>query len=117
MKVIIAGGRKYQGDYVEDFELLDKFRKENMITEVVSGGQSGADELGERWGRLKHLQVKRFPANWQKYGKAAGPIRNKAMAEYADAVILFPGGAGTHDMFKKAKEYGLKIIYNAGGEE
>lgn len=38
---------------------------------------------------VNDLPVKQFPADWKTHGKAAGPIRNKQMAEYADAAIIF----------------------------
>lgn len=49
----------------------------------------GADTLGELWALKEGKRVARFPANWNKYGRAAGPVRNKQMAEYADALIVF----------------------------
>jgi hypothetical protein len=66
---------------------------------------------------MNRVPVKQFPADWNKYGKAAGPIRNAQMAKYADAVILFPGGRGTANMRKLAKEHGLEILYDAEGEK
>ena len=47
--------------------------------------------------------------DWEHFGRAAGPIRNKKMAEYADAVILFPGGKGTASMLKEAQKAELTI--------
>lgn len=49
-------------------------------------------------------------ANWIKYGKRAGHIRNMEMADYADAVMLYPGGVGTDDMYSVAKSKGLRIF-------
>ncbi|KKM72212.1 hypothetical protein LCGC14_1422810, partial [marine sediment metagenome] len=66
---------------------------------------------GENWANLMRIPVKKFPANWDKYGKQAGFIRNAEMAQYADAVILFPGGRGTDHMYNVARSHGL-IIYD-----
>lgn len=106
MKTIIAGGRDYFFTD-EDETKLDNLR--SQISEVVSGGAKGADSCGERWARENDIPIKMFPADWKKYDKAAGPIRNEQMARYADAVILFPGGSGTKNMYETAKRYGLKI--------
>ena len=58
--------------------------------EVVSGGcATGVDPRGERWARLKGSTVTVFGADWTRHGKAAGPIRNKQMARYADAALVF----------------------------
>lgn len=105
MKLIIAGGRNYHLT-AEDFNWLDSIPD---ITEVVSGGCKGADAGGEAWATLRKIPIKRFNADWVKHGKAAGPLRNRQMAQYADAVILFPGGRGTESMYREAISAQLRI--------
>ena len=72
---------------------------------------AGADALGERYARDRGYALKVFPAEWKKWGRAAGPIRNAQMADYADALIAFWDGesSGTRDMIRKAEEKGLKV--------
>lgn len=106
MKTIIAGGRDYTFTE-DDRDRLDAIR--SQITEVVSGGSSGADFWGERWAFGLSIPVRIMEADWQSYGKGAGPIRNEAMAKYAEACVLFPGGKGTADMAARAKNHNLKI--------
>lgn len=105
LSVIIAGGRDYKFT-PEDREWLDTL----PIAEVVSGGAPGADAEGESWATSKGISIRRFPADWKKHGRAAGPIRNREMAEQAQAVALFPGGRGTADMRKQAQKRGLVIF-------
>lgn len=109
MKTIIAGGRHYVLSE-EDLRRLDKLRTELPITEVVCGMASGADSDGRAWAVASGIRVREFPANWGKFGNAAGPMRNQEMAAYADALIAFSGGSGTADMVRKATNAGLKII-------
>lgn len=109
MKVIIAGGRTYMFTK-NDVKVLNKLLVQLPITEVVSGVAQGADKGGEHWAEKHKIPVKQFPANWDRYGKSAGYKRNTQMAEYAEAVILFPGGVGTNHMFAIATEKGLKVI-------
>lgn len=109
MKLIIAGGRDYQLG-VHDFIALGVICGNHGVTEVVSGGATGADQCGEEWAHANKIPVTRHPAQWKKLGNRAGPIRNKEMAEYADAVALFPGGKGTKNMYQEAKKAGLKIF-------
>ena len=106
MKLIIAGGR----DYVFNAKDIERLNSIDGITEVVSGGASGADYHGEKWAESKDIPIKKFPADWNKHGNSAGPIRNKQMAIYADAVALFPGGRGTSHMFRTALIAKLKIF-------
>ena len=79
------------------------------ISEVVSGGASGADHGGEVFAKSNDIPIKVFRAEWNAYGRAAGPIRNRKMAEYADMLVLFPGGRGTNSMYSLAKEHNLLI--------
>lgn len=108
MKLIIAGGRNYLLTE-SDYSKLDAVHAANPVTTVVSGCARGADTCGESWARQHKIAVKKMPADWQTHGKSAGPIRNREMAEFADAVALFPGGRGTANMFLTAKALGLKI--------
>jgi hypothetical protein len=102
---IIAGGRDYNLT-PSDEAWLDTL----PIREVVSGGAFGADAGGESWAKKRGIPIKRFPADWKTHGRAAGPIRNRQMAEYADAVVLFPGGRGTGSMRREAERQGLRIF-------
>ena len=110
MKLIIAGGRDFS-----DYELLckevDKITAGKPAVEIVSGGAKGADRLGEHYAIDKNLQVKRFPADWDLYGKAAGFKRNAEMAQYADHCICFWDGKskGTGHMIDLAKRANLSI--------
>lgn len=87
--------------------------------EIVSGHAPGADMLGEKFAKAFGYPLKIFPADWEKYGRAAGPIRNEQMARYtAEAdrgmLIAFPVGEsrGTRNMIKLAKQYGLEVVVN-----
>lgn len=83
-----------------------------VITEVVSGCAPGTDGYGELWGEVYQIPVKRFPADWNKHGRAAGPIRNSEMAAYADQLIAVWDGKsrGTGDMVRKAQAKGMKLF-------
>ena len=108
MKVIIAGGREFKADAKSALWLVELLKELNP-EEIVSGCAKGADTFGELVAEKLKISVKKFPANWELYGKAAGTIRNEQMANYADICILFPGGKGTNDMCNRAKQHGLKI--------
>ncbi len=105
MKVIIAGCRDFN-----DYNFLKReIDKMNLpITEIVSGGARGVDTLGEKYANELEIPIKRFPANWDLYGKSAGPIRNKEMAKYGNYLIAFWDGKsrGTKNMIDRMKELG-----------
>lgn len=109
MKAIICGGRDYKMD-MADHAALSSFANTLGITEVVSGGAPGADAGGEAWARSRQIPVKRFPADWAKHGKSAGPIRNEQMAQYAQICIAFAGGRGTADMIHRARQHSLHVF-------
>jgi hypothetical protein len=107
-KVIIAGSR-------EGFDKYDIYIaiKESGFTvdEVVSGGARGVDSLGESYANRCNIPIKRFPADWDTHGKAAGYLRNREMALYADALIALWDGQskGTKHMIDLATKEGLQI--------
>lgn len=106
MKVIIAGGRHFN-----DMRVLAEAVKQCgwEITEVVSGGATGADRLGEYWANANNVPIRKFHADWKRWASFAGPKRNRQMAEYADALIALPGGKGTANMIEEATKRGLQM--------
>ncbi|AQS95170.1 hypothetical protein BXQ17_14265 [Polaribacter sp. BM10] len=105
MKIIIAGSRNFT-NYQKLKQECDKFLQDYKNIEIVSGAHyKGADKLGEKYASEKKIKIIKFPADWIKYGKAAGPKRNKQMAIYADALIAFWDGEskGTKNMIQLAK--------------
>jgi len=105
-KTIVAGSRTFQ-----DYGVLEKALETHIITEIVCGGAKGADTLGEWYGEKNSIKVTKFPANWAKYGKSAGYIRNEEMAKYAEELIAFWDGrsGGTKHMISIARQLGLKV--------
>lgn len=94
MKIIIAGGRDFY-DYIKVrdayLELIDTFLVHEEIA-IVSGCARGADQLGQRLATAYDLELYNFPADWEKYGRKAGPIRNTEMGEFADMALIFWDG-------------------------
>lgn len=116
-KVIIAGGRDFD-DYNLLVQTFNRVMRTKITTHhviIVSGAARGADKLGERLARQLQLTVDSFPADWDKHGRAAGPIRNTQMAKHADALIAFwdKKSRGTKNMIdtmrKLDKPY--RIVY------
>lgn len=116
MRVIIAGGRDF-ADYDLLYRKMVSILKDQLPVnvEIVSGGANGADKLGERWAESLAFPVKRFPADWNKHGKSAGPIRNEEMAKYATHCVVFWDGKsrGSKNMIDTAAKYKLptRVIY------
>ena len=103
-KVIIAGSRGFSNYKLlkeKCNEYLREKRKEYNII-IISGGARGADTLGEKYAQDEGFSLEVFPANWNKFGKSAGFIRNEQMAEIADALIAFWDGKsnGTKHMIE-----------------
>lgn len=106
MRVIIAGGRDF-----DDYEAVCRAVEQSGfdMTEVISGGATGADELGEWWAYQHGVPFGRCSADWERWGHAAGPIRNREMADMADALIALPGGRGTADMVRQMRKRGKPV--------
>lgn len=123
MKVIIAGGRDYAQDNeeqkLEGFKILDDLATKFEITKVVCGKAKGADTLGEVWALSRGIDVAEFPADWNRYGKRAGPVRNEQMGDYADMAICFWDGKsyGTKHMIDYMKSLGKNTIIKYYNQE
>lgn len=122
--ILVCGGRNFQDkEYL--FSALDDLCKErgwvypedelgnclpNVV--VVNGKAKGADLLSSDWAIINWCELKECPADWDKYGKAAGFIRNKQMLEEEkpDLVVAFPGGNGTKNMINIAKAAGVEVV-------
>jgi len=106
MKVIIAGTRTFN-----DYDLLCE-ECDRMLTDKVeyifSGLARGADELGQRYATDRGYKVLQFPPAWNLYGRKAGPMRNRLMAEAADGAIVFWDGKsrGTMNMIDEMRRLG-----------
>lgn len=120
MKVVVAGSRTIKLQAVVDAAITSAFNKWFAEAddwkmwyrpEIVSGGAYGVDWLGEKYAKKAGLPVRVFPAAWDAYGKGAGYIRNKQMAEYADALIAVWDGKskGTQHMIKIMEALGKPV--------
>ena len=109
MRVIIAGSRK--GVSIEDVEAAIKFARVGVMTTVLCGMADGADMCGRFIAKQNGWEVEEYPADWAKYGKAAGFKRNVEMAGKADALIAVWDGQsrGTVHMIETAEKLGLLV--------
>ena len=114
-KLIVAGSRGFSASNYDLLWVKIMNRYANKVVskelEIVSGGCYGADVFGERFAEEFKLDIQRFLADFDKYGKAAGPIRNKQMAEYADAAIVFwdAESRGSLNMIQQMRKLGKKV--------
>lgn len=115
LRIIVAGSRTFNDYDLLETALLDYLKENNNDVTIISGAARGADQLGERFARQHGYNLKCFPAQWDTYGRSAGPIRNKEMAKYAaeECGVLFAfwdeKSRGTKSMIELAKKYGLEV--------
>ena len=110
MRVLVCGGRHYcDREFI--YRYLDALHKEHPIDVLIEGGAGGTDGIAGQWAVERGINNLIFPADWDKHGKVAGPIRNQRMLDEGkpDLVVAFPGGRGTADMMKRAKAVGVKV--------
>jgi hypothetical protein len=108
--VLVCGSRDYI-DYTKVYECL----KSLEVSQVIAGGCRGADALAVRASKACGYPFREFPADWQKFGKAAGPIRNQRMLDEGrpDLVVAFhedvENSKGTKDMIRRARSQGVPV--------
>lgn len=112
-RALVCGGRDYR-----DGEHLWNFLDGAGITFLIVGYDpndkrfQGADQLAYEWAQMRGIPGRCFPAEWGKYRKAAGPIRNQKMIDRGKPEVVYaaPGGVGTADMKAKAKAACIEVI-------
>ena len=138
MRVLVCGGRNFaEVDNSPDEEFLKrtaeyKFVHDHLhnlslgwprtpedeygnwlpaVTIITGECPTGVDQAAIDWAVVNWTGYKGFPADWKTHGKAAGPIRNKQMLDEGkpDVVVAFPGGKGTANMVKLAREAGVPV--------
>lgn len=118
MKVIVAGSRSFDdyGLLCEVMYQLFAHRGPGTAPDyqdliLISGTARGADRLGMRWARDRHIPIYKYPADWDRHGPAAGPIRNREMAADGDVLVAFWDGEsrGTKNMIHEAVREGLEV--------
>lgn len=111
MRVLICGGRHYCNQTFFK-QMLDHIQKDQgPFTLIIQGGAKGADYLAHLYAAKNGIKEEIYNAEWDKYGNAAGAIRNAQMLKEGkpDLVVAFPGGSGTEDMVKKAKRANVAV--------
>lgn len=104
MKVAIVGSRDYA-----DLERVRAYVKALPAdTVVISGGARGVDRVAAETARLRGLQVVEYLADWNKYGKSAGYIRNADIINAADIVFAFWDGVS------KGTKHSIDLAQKAG---
>lgn len=115
MRIIVAGSRDFN-DKALFRDKMDEILAKFSDIEIISGHARGADTMAEEYAVEKGLMLTIMPADWKKYGRAAGPIRNSQMLDYAcdgePLLIAFWDGVsrGTANMIVKAKEKGVACV-------
>jgi hypothetical protein len=111
MKLIIAGTRTLNfgaggiGTFLKEKQITG-------VTEIISGGAAGVDSNGQDYAVFNNIKFKIFKPDWETYGRAAGPVRNRQMAEYADALLLIWDGKSRGSLSMKQEMQALgKPIY------
>lgn len=86
-------------------------RSAQHYIEIISGMAEGADSLAVRYAQIYHLKLHEFHADWKRYKKGAGGIRNQRMIDEGkpDRAIGFPGGRGTKDMADRLRLEGIPV--------
>lgn len=116
IRLLVCGGRDFD-DAGLLFSTLDAFAKTHDIEIVIEGEAPGADTLARQWAEARKYDVDPYPADWTRYGRPAGPIRNQQMLDegkptYAFAFFDRPRhlSRGTADMVRRLKKSGVPVV-------
>lgn len=116
MKLALVGSRDYR-DYEEFEESVLEYLRENNRGKlpkcIVSGGARGADNLAQRFALKHDVEMRVFPAEWDKHGKGAGPKRNTLIAIECTHMFAFvaEGSRGTWNVISTARGLGRRVTF------
>lgn len=126
LRVIIAGSRSFTDyKFLESnvSKIINNINNDELSVEIIEGGCEGVYALACKYANDYNHPLMQFDADWERHGKAAGPIRNTEMAKYAceavqsaliafisiDAVAIADKSKGTKDMIKKARRKNMDV--------
>ena len=117
-RVLICGGREYGATFAQKKKaydvmahLVEAAKEAGRTLVIIHGAAKGADSLADESSNFFGIKAIAFPADWNKHGRGAGPIRNAQMLREGrpHLVVAFPGGSGTANMCKQADETGVPV--------
>ena len=119
-RILICGQRDFNHQNLME-EVFDSFPKNAII---IEGEAPGADKMAANIAKRRKMTVLKFPANWKKYGKAAGPMRNKQMLDEGNPDIVHAfyiretmnDSKGTKHMVELAKDRGIRVYIHISGK-
>lgn len=115
-RVLVTGPRKWDDPTTVNCALSGILRGGKYVGVLIHGGAQGVDSMAGTWARGLGIEESVFPADWEKHGRSAGPIRNKALLDDGkpDVVIAFRHGyletRGTNDMIRRSLLAFLPVI-------
>lgn len=115
MKVVVTGSREFRSQQ-RVYDALCAVSAACRIHRLAHGSASGVDEFAKRWARRYNVDCIGYDAEWNKYGRSAGPRRNGHMlrVEDPDVVIAFTGGSGTQNCVEQAVGMGIPVVRTTG---
>lgn len=119
IRLIVAGSREGVSRGLVHVYISQWIEEHGVPDLVVHGDYRGVDTYAKMWAKKMGIPTKPFPANWKKYGKRAGPLRNQEMAEFSTHLLVIhtPNSKGSRDMKKAARRVGLHITDHIVKEE
>tara|TARA_R110000803_G_scaffold80261_5_gene146066 strand:- start:9673 stop:10053 length:381 start_codon:yes stop_codon:yes gene_type:complete len=108
---LVCGGRHFEDKTMFENAMVTLATARGLPKKIINGGSLGADSMAQDWAKQYGIMGHTVEAEWEKYGKSAGPIRNKAMLDkyHPHLVIVFPGGRGTESMLKLAHKDNVEV--------
>lgn len=109
-------GSRYYADYSKFKRIINKYMSSNNIDmkdlTICSGGAKGIDTMAERYAKEYNLPTIVHLPEWDKYGRAAGPLRNTLIINDSDRLVAFlhSNSVGTKDSINKARKKGIDVF-------
>ena len=117
LRVGVVGSRDWE-DKLFIFSVLRDFLRTRQDKDIVlvSGGAKGVDTYAEEFAQLYNYPIEIFRADWKRYGRSAGFIRNELIAKNSDIIFAFRknNSSGTTHTITLARKFNIALqVYDA----
>lgn len=113
-RLLVSGSREWDQEHVLQMMIAQFWVRYGDDLIVVHGDcPRGADRMAREFCERHGIKQEKYPADWKRHGKSAGPKRNQKMVDTKPdlGIFFFRGKSrGTSDCFSRAEKAGIPVV-------
>jgi hypothetical protein len=112
MKLAVVGSRNITNEELI-FDSINSIANGRLDTlTIISGGARGVDSIAAIWSKQNNVPLIVFTADWKKFGRKAGIVRNNDIIKECDTVLAIWDGKskGTYHSIKLGYSLNKNVV-------